>query len=100
MTAEGSSESFRLRKNGPTPEQYAAWKGASMAFGKPPVKPKPQINANSGTNAALAAATKVGANSRSTSVSRTPSMTRLEHSGEAHRLSYQRSGGSNAGSSL
>jgi hypothetical protein len=40
--------------------QSAALKGAALAFGKPPVKPKPQANTYSGNNGALAAATKVG----------------------------------------
>jgi hypothetical protein len=40
--------------------QSAALRGAALAFGKPPVKPKPQTNTYSGNNGALAAATKVG----------------------------------------
>lgn len=43
-----------------------------MAFGKPPVKPKPQINTYSGTNGALAAAAKAGG-SRTTSNTAVPS---------------------------
>lgn len=38
----------------------AALRGAALAFGKPPVKPKPKSNTYSGSNGALAAATKAG----------------------------------------
>jgi hypothetical protein len=44
----------------------AAFHGASTAFGKPPVKPKPQTNTYTGSgNGALLAATKVGTGGRS-----------------------------------
>ncbi|KAG9238011.1 hypothetical protein BJ875DRAFT_102413 [Amylocarpus encephaloides] len=38
----------------------AALRGAALAFGKPPVKPKSKMDAYSGSNGALAAAAKVG----------------------------------------
>ncbi|EPE29566.1 EF-hand [Glarea lozoyensis ATCC 20868] len=41
-------------------QSATALRGAALAFGKPPVKPKPQVNTYSGNNGALAAATKVG----------------------------------------
>jgi hypothetical protein len=41
-------------------QSATALRGAALAFGKPPVKPKPQTNTYSGNNGALAAATKVG----------------------------------------
>ncbi|CZT52008.1 uncharacterized protein RSE6_13241 [Rhynchosporium secalis] len=44
-----------------TQNQNAALRGASLAFGRPPVKPKPQIHNYSGKNGALAAAKSVGA---------------------------------------
>jgi hypothetical protein len=69
----------------------AALRGASLAFGKPPVKPKPKIdNTYSGNNGALAAATKAGGNPPS----RNTSMSRWE--AEEQRLAHQRTGGSNA----
>jgi hypothetical protein len=67
-----------------------------MAFGKPPVKPKPQVNTYSGANGALAAATKVGV-LRSASKSRNQSVTSQQTSGDLDQLLYQRSGGSNSG---
>ncbi|KAH8599950.1 hypothetical protein B0O99DRAFT_611429 [Bisporella sp. PMI_857] len=62
----------------------AALRGASFAFGKPALKPKPEINTYSGRNGALAAAAKVGLH--------TPT-TRLETPSDEH-LVYQKSGGS------
>ncbi|KAH7385919.1 hypothetical protein BKA66DRAFT_511261 [Pyrenochaeta sp. MPI-SDFR-AT-0127] len=48
----------------------AALRGASLAFSKPPVKPKPQTNTyTGGDNGALLAATKVGAGRNSAAVS-------------------------------
>jgi len=71
----------------------AALRGASLAFGKPPVKPKPKINNTySGNNGALAAATK--ANGSSQPASRNTSMNRWE--AEEGRLGHHRTGGSNA----
>lgn len=70
-----------------------------MAFGKPPVKPKPLGNTYSGTNGALAAATKVGGASRPGHISRQSSMSRLETAADDLRLLHQRSGGSNTGTS-
>jgi hypothetical protein len=67
------------------PTANAALQGASLAFGKPPVKPKPNVNNYSGTNAALAAAR--GSHSRSASSSRLDA---------SERLAHQRSGGSTA----
>ncbi|TVY25974.1 Increased rDNA silencing protein [Lachnellula hyalina] len=75
--------------------QSAALRGASLAFGKPPVKPKPQINTYSGNNGALAAATKVGARTNTTSTNKA-SISRLEASADDHRLGYQSTGGSTA----
>ncbi|KAF2262944.1 hypothetical protein CC78DRAFT_569356 [Lojkania enalia] len=46
----------------------AALRGASSAFSKPPIKPKPQVNTyTGGSNGALLAATKVGASTPRTS---------------------------------
>ncbi|TVY43246.1 Increased rDNA silencing protein [Lachnellula occidentalis] len=75
--------------------QSAALRGASVAFGKPPVKPKPQINTYSGNNGALAAATKAGARTKTTSTNNA-STSRLEVSADDHRLGYQSTGGSTA----
>lgn len=72
----------------------AALRGASLAFGKPPVKPKPEVNTYSGNNGALAAATKVGGHSRT--VSNKTSMLRLEGPADDQRLGYQSTGGSTA----
>lgn len=48
----------------------AALRGASLAFSKPPVKPKPQTNTyTGGDNGALLAATKVGTGRNSTAAS-------------------------------
>lgn len=75
--------------------QSAALRGASLAFGKPPVKPKPQVNTYSGSNGALAAATKVGARTKTTSTN-IASIARLDASADDHRLGYQSTGGSTA----
>ncbi|TVY21807.1 Increased rDNA silencing protein 4 [Lachnellula arida] len=75
--------------------QSEALRGASLAFGKPPVKPKPQINTYSGNNGALAAATKVGARTKTTSTNNA-SIARLEASADDHRLGYHSTGGSTA----
>lgn len=91
MTAE-SSHDLGLGKDGSS--AAAALKGASMAFqasGKPPVKPKPLVNTYSGTNGALAAATKVGG-TWPNALSRQSSISRLD--AEEGRLAHQRSGGS------
>lgn len=66
-----------------------------MAFGKPPVKPKPEVNTYSGRNGALAAAT------RSTTTSRDKSTASLDNSGDSDQLVYQRTGeSSNNGSAI
>ena len=78
----------------PTQNNNAALRGASLAFGKSPVKPQLQINNNySGNNGALAAATKAGGGPSRPS-SRNTSSSRWE--AEEQRLSSQRTGGSNA----
>ncbi|CAG8973442.1 hypothetical protein HYALB_00006468 [Hymenoscyphus albidus] len=50
-----------------------ALRGAALAFGKPPVKPKPKTNTYSGNNGALAAATKAGAGGSNQTPSNKPS---------------------------
>lgn len=74
--------------------QNAALRGASLAFGKPPIKPKPKINTYSGNNGALAAATKVGGHPRT--VSNSISTSRLDAPADDQRLAYQSTGGSTA----
>jgi hypothetical protein len=69
--------------------QNAALRGAALAFGKPPIKPKPKTNTYSGNNGALAAATKVGAHPRTNA-----SISRLDASADDQRLGYQSTGGS------
>ena len=59
-----SSRSFSTQQNGSTFSspitQSSAVKGASLAFQASPTPPKPLINTYSGTNGALAAATRAG----------------------------------------
>ena len=70
----------------------AALRGASLAFEKPPVKPKPGIDYTySGNSGALAAATKANGYSRPTS--RSTSRNRWE--AEERRLEYHTTGESN-----
>jgi hypothetical protein len=78
--------------------QNAALQGASLAFGKPPVKPKPKMNTYSGNNGALAAATKVGGGGASRQNERTP-IARLEAPGQLQKLGYQSTAGSVGGRS-
>ena len=75
--------------------QNVALQGASLAFGKPPVKPKtkPTMNTYSGNNGALAAATKVGGWGASRQSERTP-IARLEAPEQLQKLGYQSTGGS------
>lgn len=63
-----------------------------MAFGKPPVKPKPNINTYSGNNGALAAATKVGPHRKT--ASNAASISTPGSPAEDRRLGYQNTGGS------
>jgi hypothetical protein len=87
MTAERTgSQQSRLGKDIST--QNAALRGASLAFGKPPVKPKPQINNYAGKDGALAAATKAGGHSRQASRSRGEGLE------EEQRLGHQNTGSS------
>jgi len=81
MTAERPSGT--RRHPSASSAQDEALRGASFAFGKPPLKPKPAPNTYSGSNGAIAAAAKAN---------------RLEAPLEDQRLLYQRSGGSSAGS--
>ena len=92
MTAETRPQASRTPTS--TQNNSAALRGASLAFGKPPVKPKPNIdNSYSGNNGALAAATRAGSGI-STPASRNTSMNKWE-AGE-QRLAHQRTGGSDA----
>ncbi|KAF4637956.1 hypothetical protein G7Y89_g105 [Cudoniella acicularis] len=58
----GAQDNRLLHKDAATSTttQSAALKGALLAYGAPPLKPKPQANTYSGNNGALAAATKAG----------------------------------------
>ncbi|KAJ5042938.1 uncharacterized protein L3040_004328 [Drepanopeziza brunnea f. sp. 'multigermtubi'] len=81
--------------------QDAALRGASLAFGKPPVKPKPKINTYSGKNGALAAANSVeggarqsqGQNQNSRNV-RASGLEDPRGPGGDQRLAYQNTGSS------
>ncbi|KAN0110472.1 hypothetical protein V8E51_006859 [Hyaloscypha variabilis] len=98
MTADTEpSHNIRLGRDEPT-SQNAALRGASLAFGKPPVKPKPQINNYSGDGWALAAATKVGGGSPRQQGKYT-SASRQDTSGDSQSLSYQNTGSSVGGHS-
>lgn len=66
----------------------AALRGASMAFGKPVVAPKPLANTYSGNNEALAAATKAGR-----TASLRPTGTRISDDDAAARQAGVRRGG-------
>ena len=98
MTADTQlSQTTRLGKDeASTPN--AALRGASLAFGKPPVKPKPQINNYSRDGWALAAATKVGGGSPRQQGKHT-SASRQDTSGDGQSLSYQNTGSSVGGQS-
>ncbi|KAK0124246.1 Increased rDNA silencing protein [Cadophora gregata] len=74
----------------------AALRGATLAFGKPPVKPKPQIHNYSGNNGALAAATSVGGTitGGSRQSTRNINASRSEDLGGDQRLAYQNTGSS------
>ncbi|KAL2075317.1 hypothetical protein VTL71DRAFT_260 [Oculimacula yallundae] len=78
--------------------QSAALRGASLAFGKPPVKPKPQIHNYSGNNGALAAANSVAASGAggggSRQNARNITASRQDDSGGDQRLVYQTTGSS------
>ncbi|KAF2123045.1 hypothetical protein BDV96DRAFT_626815 [Lophiotrema nucula] len=64
----------------------AALRGASLAFSKPPVKPKPLVNTYTGSgNGALLAATKVGTGTpRASTPQGTPSPLRRDWTGGSH----------------
>jgi hypothetical protein len=99
MTADSHlSQNPRLGKDVSSTTQNAALRGASLAFGKPPVKPKPQINNYSGDGWALAAATKVGGASPHQQ-GRYASDTRQDAPGDGQSLSYQNTGSSVGGQS-
>jgi hypothetical protein len=70
--------------------QSAALQGAALAFAKPPVKPKP--NNYSGSNGALAAATKAGGN---TNAPRSSPVTSSGPNGKDERLGPQYIGAGN-----
>ncbi|KAE9372320.1 hypothetical protein N431DRAFT_339697 [Stipitochalara longipes BDJ] len=91
------SQTTRLGKDEPT-AQNAALRGASLAFGKPPVKAKPQINNYSGNGWALAAATKVGGAS-TYQQSKYASALKQDAAGDGQSLSYQNTGSSVGGQS-
>jgi hypothetical protein len=76
--------------------QNAALRGASLAFGKPPVKPKPKTNDYSGTNGALAAAKGAGRAAASRTVSSSSSKWEPDVD---ERLGYQNTGSSTGGRS-
>ncbi|KAM3083814.1 Increased rDNA silencing protein [Clarireedia jacksonii] len=70
--SSGTISTTRRSVQQPLRAQNAALTGASFAFSnKPPVKPKPIVNTYSGSNGALAAATKVGGRSLSPAKSST-----------------------------
>lgn len=102
MTADRpSSHDPRLGNVAPSnnnDSQNAALRGASLAFGKPPVKPKPKINDYAGTNGALAAA-KAGAGRAVASRNASSSSSRWEDPGIEDRLTYQNTGSSAGGRS-
>ncbi|KAK6581382.1 hypothetical protein PZA11_006073 [Diplocarpon coronariae] len=73
----------------------AALRGASLAYGKPPVKPKPQSNTYSGHNGALAAASWAGAGgSWQNQNARNITASRLEELGGDQKIAYQHTGSS------
>ncbi|KAH7342998.1 hypothetical protein BKA65DRAFT_505341 [Rhexocercosporidium sp. MPI-PUGE-AT-0058] len=80
--------------------QSAALRGASLAFGKPPLKPKPQIHNYSGRNGALAAATSAGGggggggSGGSRQNARNITASTLDDQGGDQRLTYQNTGSS------
>ncbi|TVY81296.1 Increased rDNA silencing protein, partial [Lachnellula suecica] len=92
MTADRPKSTQLGKDAAASTAQDAALRGAALAFGKPPVKPKPMINTYSGNNGALAAATKVGTHTKP--ASNNTSALRLERPGIDQRLSYQSTGGS------
>ncbi|KAH8790178.1 hypothetical protein BGZ57DRAFT_877002 [Hyaloscypha finlandica] len=99
MTADSRlSQNPRPGKDVSSTTQNAALRGASLAFGKPPVKPKPQINNYSGDDWALAAATKVGGASLHQQ-GRYASGTRQDAPGDGQSLSHQNTGSSVGGQS-
>ncbi|KAF8849887.1 hypothetical protein BDZ45DRAFT_680205 [Acephala macrosclerotiorum] len=77
--------------------QNAALRGASLAFGKPPAKPKPKINDYAGSNGALAAA-KAGAG-RAASRNVMGLSSGWEEPDNDERLAYQNTGSSVGGRS-
>lgn len=85
-----SSRSPNPRHTTSTP-QNAALQGASLAFAKPAVKPKPEINNYSGKGGALAAAAKAGSGSPPKNVGKSTHET-LDQSS----LKYQSTGESSA----
>ena len=93
----GNGPSTNSSSTTTTQNQSAALRGASLAFGKPPVKPKPQIQNYSGRNGALAAATSAGGTGTgggSRQNARNTNAPRPEDLGGDQRLSYQNTGSS------
>ena len=78
-------------------KQNAALRGASLAFGKPSVKPKPQINNYSGDGWALSAAAKAGGGSPRQKGKNNGS--KQEARGDSQYLSHQNTGSSVGGQS-
>ena len=92
MTADTQHpQNSRPGEDEPT-KQNAALRGASLAFGKPPVKPKPQINNYSGDGWALSAAAKAGGGSPRQKGKNNGS--KQEARGDSQNLSNQNAGSS------
>lgn len=94
--SSASARSTALAPQGTGDTQYnvrdAALRGASSAFSKPPVKPKPLVNTyTGGGNGALLAATKVGTGglSRNTTPSGTATPVRKDWTGGSARSSVR-----------
>ncbi|KUJ22163.1 uncharacterized protein LY89DRAFT_681470 [Mollisia scopiformis] len=102
MTADRPKpQDFRLGNVAPSnvnDTQNAALRGASLAFGKPPVKPTPKLNDYAGTNGAMAAA-KAGAGRAAASRNASSSSSRWEEQGVDDKLAYHNTGSSAGGRS-
>jgi len=96
MTTESNPSKSTATATNASNSQTAALRGAALAFGKPPVKPKPNLNTSASLNGALAAASKAGraSNPQSAPINNTGSQ------GEDARLRRQQSDGSSGNSSV
>jgi hypothetical protein len=95
MTTEINRTTDPINPNKASAGQNVALRGATLAFGKPAVKPKPHIQSTNmyrGSSQALAAAAKAG--SRSSSASRNLSLAHTDSRREDLRIIPQYSGGS------